>query len=291
MALTDMGLTIGALVIVALACVYLTSVVLVITMISRWKNPAQKWLKDSTEQSLADFLIYLPAKIFWERLALLVLPLLMIIGLISSALISFLVGCGMAVAAIVTKNYLLARRHRLITVQLPDAIDLLVTAMQAGLSFNAAFERSGLQVAAPLRYEWLLVIRRMRTGETPIVALKSFYLRVNTEAVLQMLLTMQLGIQHGSQQADILQRLAVTLRQQQYAIERVKSLSAQARLQGKVMMLLPLGLFTALHFLHPENTVMLTQTEPGHYLLAASAGLMMLGHFLIRKILGDAYAN
>lgn len=291
MALVDMEVTTTVIVMLALISVHITVFVILIHLVSRWKNPAQKWLIDNTEQSLADFLIYLPAKIFWERLALFVLPLLLILTVTTSILTSLIVGCLMALGAVSAKKVLLARRHRLINVQLPDAIDLLVTAMQAGLSFNAAFERSALQVAAPLRHEWSLVIRRMRTGETPITALSSFYQRVNTEAVLQMLLTMQLGIQHGSQQADILQRLAVTLRQQQYAIERVKSLSAQARLQGKVMLLLPIGLFTALHFLHPENTVILTQTEFGHYLLSFSLGLMIVGHFLIRKILGDAYAH
>lgn len=291
MAIEHMGVKTEIIVMLTLVSVYITGFILLIHFFDRWKNPAQKWLMDSTEQSLADFLIYLPAKIFWERLALFVLPLLLILAVLTSLFISFVVGCAMALGAVAAKNMLLAWRHQLINLQLPDAIDLLVTAMQAGLSFNAAFERSAMQVAAPLRYEWLLVIRRMRTGETPIVALTSFYQRVNTEAVLQMLLTMQLGIQHGSQQADILQRLAITLRQQQYAVERVKSLSAQARLQGKVMLLLPLGLFAALHFLHPENTTILTQTEFGHYLLGVSFGLMLIGHLLIRRILGEAYAH
>lgn len=275
----------------ALTCGYITLIVLLTSLIYRWRQPAQQWLKDSTEQSLADFLIYLPAKLFWERLTYFVLPFLVVISFAFSVVASLLVGCFMTVVVLTIKNYLLARRHRLITQQLPDAIDLLVTAMQAGLSFNAALERSAAQVAVPLRYEWLLVIRRMRTGESPIAALQGFYKRVNTEAVLQMLLTMQLGIQHGSQQADILQRLALTLRQQQYAIERVKSLSAQARLQGKVMLFLPVGLFVALHFLHPENTKVLTQTQLGNALLLVSGGLMLVGHFLIRKILGDAYAS
>ncbi|OZB05656.1 MAG: hypothetical protein B7X54_04780 [Idiomarina sp. 34-48-12] len=275
----------------AIISVYLTLITLLMNSLYRWRQPAQKWLKDNTEQSLADFLIYLPAKLFWERLTYVFLPILLVVSLVSSVLISVLVGCVMMVIVLALKNYLLARRHRLITQQLPDALDLIVTAMQAGLSFNAALERSASQVAVPLRHEWLLVIRRMRTGESPIAALTNFYQRVNTEAVLQMLLTMQLGIQHGSQQADILQRLALTLRQQQYAIERVKSLSAQARLQGKVMLFLPVGLFIALHFLHPENTKILTQTTLGNSLLVMSGGLMLVGHFLIRKILGDAYAN
>ena len=259
--------------------------------VKRWQAPAQNWLKVSTEQSLADFLIYMPARVFWARLALVITPILCAVAMSISVNIAVFCAVCLPIAVVVGKNFMLARRHHLITRQLPDALDMLVTATSAGLSFHAALERTASQLPIPLRFEWQLISRLTRTGEGITSALQNFYHRVPTEGVLQMLLTVQLGLQHGAQQAQVLQRLALSLRQQHYAIERVKSLSAQARMQGKVMMLLPVGLFIILHFLHPENTRVLVETSAGHYLLFGCFVLMLAGNYLIRKVLGSAYAQ
>lgn len=259
--------------------------------VQRWQAPAQHWLKVSTEQSLADFLIYMPARVFWSRFALVITPMLCAVGAFISVNIAVLGAVFLLIAVVVGKNLMLARRHQLITQQLPDALDMLVTATSAGLSFYAALERTASQLPIPLRFEWQLISRLTRTGEGTTSALQNFYQRVPTEGVLQMLLTVQLGLQHGAQQAQVLQRLALSLRQQHYAIERVKSLSAQARMQGKVMMLLPVGLFMILHWLHPENTRVLIETSAGNYLLLGCFVFMLLGNYLIRKVLGTAYAQ
>lgn len=259
--------------------------------VHRWQEPAQNWLKVSTEQSLADFLVYMPARVFWARFAFVLTPILGAAGVFISVQIAMLVAVCLLICVVVGKNFMLTRRHQIITRQLPDALDMLVTATSAGLSFHAALERTASQLPIPLRFEWQLISRLTRTGEGTTSALQNFYHRVPTEGVLQMLLTVQLGLQHGAQQAQVLQRLALSLRQQHYAIERVRSLSAQARMQGKVMMLLPAGLFIILHFLHPENTRVLLATSAGNYLLFSCLVLMVLGNYLIRKVLGTAYAQ
>lgn len=257
----------------------------------RWRKPAQFWLAESTESSLAAFLIYVPARVFWERILWLLLPILVILAMLVSLWISVVTALGIVVLLLLLKRRLLQRRYRLINEQLPDAIDLLVTAMQAGLSFAAALERSTLQLSAPLRHEWTLLLRQLRLGDSMEFVLQQFYQRIQTQAVMQLLLTIQLGLQHGAQQVEILQRLATNLRQQHYAVERVKSLSAQARMQGKVMIILPLLLFFGLHHLHPQNTSILLTTQLGNTLLIFCVALLGMGHFIVRQILGRAYAR
>lgn len=36
------------------------------SLLQRWQAPVTDWLKHSTEQSLADFLVYMPAAILWR---------------------------------------------------------------------------------------------------------------------------------------------------------------------------------------------------------------------------------
>ena len=256
-----------------------------------WQPRLREWLKESTEQSLADFLIYMPASQFWTRFSVILAPVVLIVSLSFSLIVGAVVTTAGFISTYFIKNALLSRRLSQVNRQLPDGLDLLVTAISAGLSFQAALEQTAPQLPRPLRQEWALMVRLTKTGEGIYPALANFYQRISSEPVLQFLLTVHLGLQHGAQQVIVLQRLTQSLRQQHYAVERVKSLSAQARMQGKVMLLLPVGLFTVLHYLHPENTQTLLETSVGNLLLIACLGLMICGHILIRKVLGMAYAD
>lgn len=256
-----------------------------------WQPRLREWLKESTEQSLADFLIYMPASQFWTRFAVALAPLVVILGVVVSLTSAILVAGAGLISTYFIKNALLARRLNQVNRQLPDGLDLLVTAVSAGLSFQAALEQTAPQLPWPLKQEWSLMVRLTKTGEGIYPALANFYQRIKSEPVLQFLLTVHLGLQHGAQQVHVLQRLTQSLRQQHYAVERVKSLSAQARMQGKVMLMLPVGLFAVLHKLHPENTQALLETSVGNLLIGACVGLMVCGHILIRKVLGMAYAD
>ena len=264
---------------------------LFVVAIRFWQPRLREWLKESTEQSLADFLIYMPASQFWTRFAIALAPLVVVLGVVVSLTSALLVAGAGLISTYFIKNALLARRLNQVNRQLPDGLDLLVTAVSAGLSFQAALEETAPQLPWPLRQEWSLMVRLTKTGEGIYPALANFYQRINSEPVLQFLLTVHLGLQHGAQQVHVLQRLTQSLRQQHYAVERVKSLSAQARMQGKVMLMLPVGLFAVLHKLHPENTQTLLETSVGNLLIGACVGLMVCGHILIRKVLGMAYAD
>lgn len=264
---------------------------LFVVAIRFWQPRLREWLKKSTEQSLADFLIYMPASQFWTRFAIALAPLVVVLGVVVSLTSALLVAGAGLISTYFIKNALLARRLNQVNRQLPDGLDLLVTAVSAGLSFQAALEQTAPQLPWPLRQEWSLMVRLTKTGEGIYPALANFYQRINSEPVLQFLLTVHLGLQHGAQQVHVLQRLTQSLRQQHYAVERVKSLSAQARMQGKVMLMLPVGLFAVLHKLHPENTQTLLETSVGNLLIGACVGLMVCGHILIRKVLGMAYAD
>lgn len=273
-----------------LACALCITYLFVVA-IRFWQPRLREWLKKSTEQSLADFLIYMPASQFWTRFAIALAPLVVVLGVAVSLTSALLVAGAGLISTYFIKNALLARRLNQVNRQLPDGLDLLVTAVSAGLSFQAALEQTAPQLPWPLKQEWSLMVRLTKTGEGIYPALANFYHRINSEPVLQFLLTVHLGLQHGAQQVHVLQRLTQSLRQQHYAVERVKSLSAQARMQGKVMLMLPVGLFAVLHKLHPENTQTLLETSVGNLLIGACVGLMVCGHILIRKVLGMAYAD
>lgn len=64
------------------------------------------------------------------------------------------------------------------------------------------------------------------------------------------------------------------------------SLSAQARLQGKIMFVLPIGLFFAIGAVQEESKTVLLSTSGGQLLLLLAACLMAIGLLLTRRIMG-----
>ena len=95
-----------------------------------------------------------------------------------------LVGVGGAVLAFRMPDFLLARRARrrseAVSVDLPDALDLLAVSVEAGLSFDGAIGKLTEHMDGPLADEFGLALNEMRIGESRQEALKRMCDRVET---------------------------------------------------------------------------------------------------------------
>lgn len=237
-----------------------------------------------TEANLAEFLIFLPALQFWGLIGIIVGPAALLI-LIQFGLLWALI---MTIASVLIlpwlRRYWHGRRCTKISRQLPDVVQALANALAAGLALAPAFEAVHPRLPQPIKQEFILLNRRLQFGDSLASGLQDFYRRVPRGGVYQLYLALTLGSQHGSQQVTILQRLAKSLRQKIYAEERLKSLSAQARLQGRVMLFLPVGLYIVLNWIQPSGTELLTSTQMGQMMLLGAVLLMFLGHLVVRQL-------
>lgn len=271
---------------VAVSVGLVTSLVLILNKQRRLELRQQLQLQ--TENTLWEFLSSASARQVWGLSLVIILPLFGIIVLTTS-LFWAAFGALLCFALLpLLRRYLLRRRQHLVTLQLPDTLTLLSHAMASGMSLLPALELTLVQSPQPLKGELSLMLQRLRLGDSLSIALAALAARIPTMAIQFFVLTMQIGARHGGQQVAVLQRMAAALQAQNIAQQRLLSLSAQARLQGRVMFMLPIALFFALRWLHPENTALLTDTQPGWTILALSAVLLVLGHLLVRRIMHGA---
>jgi tight adherence protein B len=248
----------------------------------------QQQLHVQTESTLWEFLSRASARQVWIVSAVFMLPLVGVVAAFTSLFWAAAAALGCLAVVPMVRNQLLSRRQRQVTLQLPDALTLLSHAMASGMSLLPALELSLSQCPQPLKGELSLMLQRLRLGESLSSALAALATRIPTMAIQFFVLTMQIGARHGGQQVAVLQRMAKALQQQNIAQQRLLSLSAQARLQGRVMLLLPIGLFMVLRWLHPDNTALLTQTREGWAILSVSALLLLVGNLLVRRIMQSA---
>ncbi|CAB0152024.1 hypothetical protein PSI9734_02372 [Pseudidiomarina piscicola] len=247
----------------------------------------KRQLQRDTEVSMAAFLIFLPAQTFWLLVGSTAVPIGLVAYIILAkwwwALIAAL--CYLACLPWL-RAVLLRQRRQKLEQQLPGALQLLASSLNAGLSLLPALDLAARQLSPPLKTEFRLLVQRQRTGDSLALALSDIYRRSPSALVRFFTFALETGNKYGGQQVQMLERMARAMQQQHYAKQRMLSLSAQARLQGKIMFVLPIGLFFAIGEVQQDTKVLLLTTTSGQLLLLLCACLMLIGVLLTRRLMG-----
>jgi tight adherence protein B len=242
-----------------------------------------------TEQArfnLADMFMFMdPRNLFYfNAAALCILPLAtwflsdnVILALVVLALISILP----------RKLYVWMKQRRIdkIQAQLPDGLMMIASSMRAGLGFAPALEGLARDIDPPLAQEFALVLREQRMGVKPDDALENFNKRVPIQDVTLFVSAVGISREVGGNLAESMASLSETLRRRLIMEGKVKALTAQGRLQGIVMAMLPAGLVAFLSFAYPETMHDMYHTGMGMIVIGISAVMEYLGYRMCRKIM------
>lgn len=185
------------------------------------------------------------------------------------------------------KVYTWMRQRRLdrIQSQLPDGLMMIAGGMRAGLGFTPALESLARDIEPPLSQEFALVLREQRMGVKLDDALAHFHERVPVQDVALFVSAVGISREVGGNLAEILASLSDTLRRRQIMEGKVKSLTAQGRLQGIVMAMMPAGLVAFLTFAYPDTMHAMYHTPIGWVVIAICAVMEYLGYRMCRKIM------
>jgi tight adherence protein B len=194
---------------------------------------------------------------------------------------------GAAVGAVLpflVVRHMQARRKRKFEEQLPDAIDMIVNAMRAGFSFQAALKFVGEEVPSPLGEEFTRVYDEQRLGADTRVALLAMQERVGTLDAKMFVTSLLIQRETGGNLSEVLSGLATLVRDRGALRGQVDTLTAEPKFAGRVLALLPvLGFFALLYLNRPMMIPMLTTTT-GRYILLYAAGSIAVGYFVLMKI-------
>lgn len=167
--------------------------------------------------------------------------------------------------------------------QLPDMLALLSAGLKSGVPLVANFTMLAQEIASPMRDEVTVLLRQLRLGQTLSEALDDWLLRLPSRDLEQVVLAIKLGQHSGGQQAQILARLADTMRRKQQLQLKVMALTAQGRMQGKVMVCLPLLMIAALYMIERPTIVALGQHPLGWISGLLLIMLLAVGYYLVRQ--------
>jgi tight adherence protein B len=221
---------------------------------------------------------------------LLYIPLLAALGFLGgmlftgNALISVvLAGLGGVVPLLVVRRKRRVRM-RLFSEQLPDALDLLRAALQAGHSFVTALYVVADEFPDPIAEELRTVAEEMRLGMPTRDALYRLRDRVDDENVPILVVGLMVAQDIGGNLAEVLDNICHTIRERFKILRDVQVMTAQGRLSGSVLTALPILVGLFMYFLNPLYFKPMLETPKGMYMLGYAAVSILIGHFVIQRI-------
>ena len=178
-----------------------------------------------------------------------------------------------------------AQRRKQFARQLPDAMMLIGGAVRAGASMTLALRQMASELPAPGGQEFDLLLRELRLGVTLDDALFSLEKRMGCEGLRLFGAAVRIANESGGNLAETLERLADTMRKKMALEDKIMALTSQGRMQGWVMVVLPLGVGAALFAIQPDAMAPLIHSWQGWVTCGVVAILEVVGLLFIRRIM------
>jgi len=176
------------------------------------------------------------------------------------------------------------RRVKLLTEQFPDALELLTSTLRAGQAFATGLMTVAEEMPDPIASEFRITFEEQNYGVPMNDALLNMARRVGTMDMDFFVTAINIQRETGGNLAEILDKLGKTIRERFRIIGHIKTLTAQGRLSGLIVGLMPLGLGLLLTILNPEYMNGLFHSDIGKILLGICCGMQLIGFLWINKI-------
>ncbi len=167
---------------------------------------------------------------------------------------------------------------------LPEMISTIVNALRAGFSFFQALRNVMEESPSPVKEELELVLQEMQYGATVEESLNRMKERMPSNDLDLMIQAILIQRQVGGNLAIVLEKIVHTIRERIKIQGQIKTLTAQGKLSGMVVALLPVGLAGLLFLVNPSYMLVLFTNPIGLVLLAIGGFSMIIGFFFIMKI-------
>ncbi len=190
---------------------------------------------------------------------------------------------GMNLPAIIL-NRRIKKRMKTINQQLGDTIAILSNSLKAGHSFFQAVESVSREMSGPVSEEFTKLRKEINLGGSTEEALENMVNRIGSDDVELMVTAVLIQRQIGGNLAEILDNISNTIRQRVKTKGEIKTLTAQGRLSGIIISLLPVLLALIMVFVSPDQ-IRLLITEPIGIMMIVMAVIMeIIGIIFVRKI-------
>jgi tight adherence protein B len=177
------------------------------------------------------------------------------------------------------------RRLRRFEERFPEALDLLGRAVRAGHAFTTGLEMIAKECSEPLAGEFRTTFEEQNFGLPLRDALHNLAERVPLIDVRFFVTALLIQKETGGNLAEILDGLARVIRDRFRIYREVQVKTAQGRLTAMILIVLPIFMVIALSTINPNYMKVMFEDPKGPYVLAAAAGMQVVGSMILWKII------
>lgn len=203
----------------------------------------------------------------------------------SNIVFAALILVGLALLPIIKVYYERSRRLMQFEEQLPEALDIMVRALRAGHAFNEALGMVGDELEGPVADEFSRAYSDINYGMGLDLVFLELLRRVPSVSLQALTTAVLIQRQVGGNTAEILSKIAAVVRARFRFKRKVKTLTAEGRMSGWVLAMVPFALAATLMLVAPDYLQELKITEDGKGLVMKGLVLELIGIIWIRRLL------
>lgn len=168
--------------------------------------------------------------------------------------------------------------------QFPEAIDMLVSALKVGHSLITGIGTLGQECPDPLAREFRKLFDEQNFGLDLRTATTNLATRVPLQDVRIFAAAALIQKESGGNLAEVLEKVAETIRERFRLKKQISVHTAQGRLTGWILSLLPVALGLGMYLVNPDGMSVLWKRPVGLKMLYTAAGMVLVGCIMIRRI-------
>jgi len=200
-------------------------------------------------------------------------------------IVSVVVGIALLTVPNIIVDIKRRRRLKRFMNHFPEALEMFARSLRAGHSFTGAIQLVAQEMPDPIGYEFSKVFEEQNLGIPLRQALIGMTDRVDILDVKFFITAILIQRETGGNLAEIIDKIAHVIRERFRIQGQLKVFTAQARISGFILSLLPIGVAVLIGILNPEYLKPLWFERTGRTMIAVAVTLQILGMLAIRKII------
>lgn len=177
------------------------------------------------------------------------------------------------------------QRKEKFTELFPDALTMISRSLKAGHSFTSTIQLVGQEIPSPVGELFKTAYDQQLLGLRITDSLANLNERINSLDLRFFTTVIGINAEIGGNLSEVLEKLAVTIRERLRIRRQVQVYTAQGRMSGYVLGVLPIIAFIAFNLLNAEYESALIKEPMGIYILSFAGGLQLMGLLVIRSII------
>jgi tight adherence protein B len=249
-----------------------------------WESYEEKYNLEATRQLDDLFITMPPQQLLWLRFFFTFAGVLTGLVLLNNLVIGVAFGIMGFVSVPIALNIVKKRRAEKFKEQLVESLITLTNALRSGFSLPKAFNLIAHDMPRPICQEFSILVQELRLGIDTEEGLRNMLTRMPSDDLDLVVTSVAISNSVGGNLAEVFDKIGETIRERRRIEGRIDSLTAQGKMQGLVVALLPIVVGLAINYLAPEIFEPMITTWAGWGIIGLMCCMEGMGYFFIRKI-------